>query len=149
MAIAKRLGCLSWISLHKHRIRMWQAHHEEVDLAFHATDHAQRLTKINLRMARPMRQRHKHLFGAPFLLAHVIGHRGQAASISMLIAQPFKDALGRVSLLFDQGFVCAQYLIDHTNITIKRWPPRRFRPTIPRRKFMAQHLRDRLTIFVL
>jgi hypothetical protein len=39
----------------------------------------------------------------------------------MLIAQTIKNAFGRVALLFDQGFVWAQNLINDTDITIKRW----------------------------
>ena len=61
---------------------MRQAHYEEVDLAFHSANRARGLTKINLRMARAMRQRHKHLFGAPLLLAHIIGHRRHLLLIS-------------------------------------------------------------------
>jgi hypothetical protein len=44
----------------------------------------------------------------------------------MLITQSFKNALRRVKLFFDQGFVGAQYLDDDTNVIIKRWPTRRF-----------------------
>ncbi len=49
MAITERLGRLRWIALHKYPIRMGQAHHVEMDLTFHATNHAQGLAKINLR----------------------------------------------------------------------------------------------------
>ena len=88
VAITKRLGCLGWIPLHKHRIRMWKAHHVEVDLAFHASNYTKGLSKIHLRMDWTVRQRHKHLFGAPLLLTHVIRHCGQAASIPMLVRCP-------------------------------------------------------------
>ena len=126
MAVAKRLGRLGWISLHKNCIRMRQAHYEEVNFAFHPADHPEGLAKINLRVALPMRQWHEHFFGAPLLFAHVIGHRRQAARISMLISQTFKNALGRVTLLFDQRFIGAQNLVDGTNISIKRWTSWRF-----------------------
>jgi hypothetical protein len=54
MTVAKRFRRLSRISLHKYRIRMRQAHHKEVDFAFYATNHTQRLAKIYLRVARTM-----------------------------------------------------------------------------------------------
>jgi hypothetical protein len=44
----------------------------------------------------------------------------------MLISQTFKNALGRVTLLFDQRFIGAQNLVDGTNISIKRWTSWRF-----------------------
>ena len=54
MAVAKRLCRLSWVALHKDRIRMGQAHYEEVDLTFDAANHAKGLTKINLGVAGAM-----------------------------------------------------------------------------------------------
>jgi hypothetical protein len=101
---------------------MRQAHHKEVNFALHPADYAEGLAKINLCMAWPMRQRHKHLFSAPLLLTHVIRHRREAACIPILITQSFKNALRRVTLFFDQGLVGAQYLVNETNITVKRWP---------------------------
>ena len=47
----------------------------------------------------------------------------------MFIAQALKNALRRVTLLFDQGFIGAQYLIDDTNISIKVWTMWRFSHT--------------------
>jgi len=105
---------------------MRQAHHKGLDFAFHPADYAEGLAKINLCVAWPMRQRHKHLFGAPLLLTHVVRHRREAACIPLLITQSFKNALRRVTLFFDQGLVGAQYLVDDTNIIIKRWATRRF-----------------------
>jgi hypothetical protein len=90
---------------------MRQAHHEEVDFTFYAANHAKGLTKIYLGVARAMCQRHKHFFGAPLFLPNVIGHRGQAACISMLFAQTLKNTLCCVTLFFDEGFVGAQYLV--------------------------------------
>ena len=107
MTIAKRFRRLGRVALHEHCIRMRQAHHKEMDFAFHATNYTKGLSKIHLCMAWPMRQRHKHLFGATLLLTHVIRHRREAACIVMFITQALKDALRRVTLLFDQGFVCA------------------------------------------
>lgn len=121
MAITERFSRLSGISLHTHCIRMRQAHHEEVDLTFLAVNHAKGLAKIHLRMARAMCQRHKHLFGAPLLFAHVIGHRGQTARVSVLVSQTLKNALGRVSLFFDQRFIAAQNLVYNTDVSIKSW----------------------------
>src|SRR5680860_423400 len=60
-------------------------------------------------------------FGPPLLFAHVIGHRRQAASISMVVAQALKNTLRRVTLFFDEDFVGVQYLVGNTNIIIKGW----------------------------
>ena len=87
-------------------------------LAFLPTNHAIGLAKVHLCMTRTMRQGYKNFFCAPLLFPHVIGHRGQAACIPMLIAQTFKNTFGRVTLLFDQRFIHAQDLIYHTNISI-------------------------------
>ena len=40
----------------------------------------------------------------------------------MLIAQMLKNALGCMALLFDQGLIGAQDLINNPNISIKGWP---------------------------
>ena len=55
MAITEGFRRLRWIALYKHRVRMGQAHLEEVDLTFHAANHAKGLAKIYLRVAGPMR----------------------------------------------------------------------------------------------
>jgi hypothetical protein len=52
-------------------------------------------------------------------------HLGVAAAIP-LFAQALKNALRCMPLLFDQGFVSAQYLVDNTDIIVKRWATWRF-----------------------
>jgi hypothetical protein len=44
----------------------------------------------------------------------------------VFVAQPLKDTFGCMALLFDQGFIGAQNLVNDTDITIKRWSPWRF-----------------------
>jgi transposase-like protein len=48
-------------------------------------------------------------------------HPHKTARVSVFSSLPFKNALRRVTLFFDQGRVGAQYLIDATNISIKGW----------------------------
>jgi hypothetical protein len=59
--ITKRFAGLRQIGMHKAGVTVRQVHRKEVDLAFHPGDLRQRLTKILLRMARIMPQRHEHL----------------------------------------------------------------------------------------
>ncbi len=48
------------IGLDEERIRVRQRHRKVVQLALNAADHPERLAKINLGIARRVRQRHEH-----------------------------------------------------------------------------------------
>src|SRR5680860_1161847 len=66
----------------------------------------------------------------------------------MFVAQALKDALRCVTLFFDQGFVCAQYLVNDTNITVKRWTVWRLCTPVTRWQRVTQHLRYCLAVLV-
>ena len=61
MRITECFRRLSRIRLQKTCIRMWQVHHQKVDLLFDTANHGECLAKIRLSMARRMRQWHEHL----------------------------------------------------------------------------------------
>ncbi len=61
VTVAECLRRLRRIRLHEDRVAVRQIEGEEVNLAFRAADHGQRLAEVHLGMARRMRQRHEHL----------------------------------------------------------------------------------------
>ena len=87
---------------------MRQVHGEEVDLPFHSADHRQSLTKVGLRMPGGVPQRYEHLALPLTLPQHVILHDGQAAGVTVLVAQALEDPLRGVPLLRWTGLIVFQ-----------------------------------------
>ena len=115
MPVAEGFRCLAGIGLHKAGVRVGKAHRQEVDLAFYPANDRQRLAKINLGMAREMRQRNKHL---PLTLpgaADVVLHNRDPAREAVLIAQPLEDPLRCVPLLLRTLFIFLQDTVDGTD----------------------------------
>lgn len=108
-------------------------HRKVVQLALNAADHAKRLAKIHLRMPRRMSQRHKNFLGAPLLFAHIIGDDGDPAREPMLVSQPGMDALGRMALFLDPGFVLLENLINDRNKRIQLRARKLFAAPVSRR----------------
>ena len=98
MPVAERFGALRRIGLRKTSIAVRQVHRKEVDLAFHPGDLRQRFTKIHLRMARIVPQRHKHLAVPQPVHPHVIPNNGDPTAVAVLVAKPFEDPLRGVPL---------------------------------------------------
>ncbi|ABI93364.1 hypothetical protein RD1_A0065 (plasmid) [Roseobacter denitrificans OCh 114] len=71
---------------------------EEIGLLLNTTDDNQRFAKVSLRMAVRMAQGHEHLTRAALLAAHVIFDDGITAVEPAFVTEPFKNALGGVSL---------------------------------------------------
>ncbi len=94
MRITECFRRLSRIRLQKTCIRMWQVHHQKVDLLFDTANHGECLAKIRLRMARRMGQRHEHLAPPPFTLSDVILH--DADRVKTLGGGGFRPAHGDV-----------------------------------------------------
>ncbi len=91
---------------------MRQLNHQKVDLAFDTADDRKGFAKVCLGMTRWMSQRYEHL---PLTLPgrkDVILHNGDAASISMLVTQPFEHPLRRMLLLPGNGLISFQNRID-------------------------------------
>ncbi len=93
-------------------------------------------------MSRRMAQRHEHLTRTALLVAHVIFDDGVTAVESTFITEPFKDALGRMSLFARARLIFRQPLINLIDIGIQLWPFDLRRPPIPRRFRIRQHLRN-------
>ena len=78
---------------------MRQVEREEVRFLLDPADHHQRFAEISLGVARRVVQRDKHLPPPALLIAHVILDDGVAAGEPVLVPQPVKNPLGRVTLL--------------------------------------------------
>ena len=79
--------------------RVGQRHHEQGDLGLLAGQPDRRLAEVDLGLARRMRQRQKDFLARLLPGPHRVLHDGLAALVTMLVAQPLEDPLGRVSLL--------------------------------------------------
>jgi len=146
MCITERFRRLGWIRLHKTRIRMWQVHHQKVDLAFNPTDDGKRLAEVSLSMSWWVRQRHKHLPLALLGGENVILHDRDAAFKAMLNMQSFKYPLRRVPLLLWNQFVRLEDLIDNPGKTIQLRAPDHFVAPVTRRDRKHQHLLNSATV---
>src|SRR6202007_190949 len=104
------------------------------------TQHHPRFAKISLGVARRVVQRDKHLPMAALMFTHVILDDGVAAGEPMLVPQPIKNPLGRVTLLAVLASVIAQPLLDDLGEPVQLRPLDRRRPPIPRRYRKTQHL---------
>jgi hypothetical protein len=133
MAVEERFGRLARIRLHKARVRLRQVHAEEVDLLPHAADHRDRFAKINLAMARRMRQRHERLAAARPADTDIILHHRIAAGEVMLVAQPLEDPLCRMPLLHWSRPVSVQDRVDHRQQRAQLGLRHRRRPRVARR----------------
>ena len=99
VAVAEGFRRLRRIGHHEAGVRVRQVEREEVDLALHAADDADRLAEVGLRMPRRMHQRHEHLLRPLPPAGHVVLHDRDAAREAVLVPQPLEDPLRRVLLL--------------------------------------------------
>ena len=113
-----------------------------MDLAFDATNDADRLAEVCLGVPRRMHQRHEHLLGPLPPARHVVLHDGDAAGEAVLIPEPLEDPLGRVLLLLRPAFVLGQDAIDDGDDRIQLRPHRRPRAPVARRHRECHHLRN-------
>ena len=146
MAIAEGLRRLAGISLHKAGVRVGKAHRQEVDFTLHPADDGQRFTKINLSMARGVRQRNEHLALTLPGSKDVVLHNCDPARKAILITQPLEDPLRCVPLLLRTPFILFQNTVDNADEGIElraHWRPR---PDITRWDRITQHLPDRARI---
>ncbi len=119
---------------------MRQVECEEVGFLPDPADHHQGFAKISLGVARRVVQRDKHLSPPALLLAHVILDDGVAAGEPVLVPQPIKNPLGRVTLLAVLADVVAQPLVDDLGEPVQLRTLERRRAPIPRRHRKAHHL---------
>lgn len=93
MGVTECFCRLCRIRLQETRIRMWQIHHQKMDLAFNAADDGKGLTKVCLCMTRRMGKGNKHLALPQPGHEYVILHDRDTAFKAMLITQAFKYPL--------------------------------------------------------
>src|ERR1700733_11307823 len=83
VTVTERFGGLRQTGTHKARVAVRQIHRKKVDLAFAPGDLRLRLTKINLRMARIVPQRHKYLAPTQPPSQHVVLNDGDPAGVAV------------------------------------------------------------------
>ena len=130
MAINPSLGDCCRISPHKARIAERQIQCKEMRLLLHPTDYNHGFAEIRLGVAGGMCQWHKHLPTAPPMFTDIGLDRRVAAAKLVLVAQPFKDALGGVALFAGTVQIVLQPLINEAGEAIKFGPPDLRRPLI-------------------
>jgi len=139
---------MSWrlarIRFHKARIRLRQVQAEEVDLLPHTADHRDRFAKIDLPVARRVRQRHEGLAPTRPADADIILYHRIAASKGMLVSQPLEDPLRRMPLLDRPRPVALQDRVDHRQQRAKLGLRCRHLARISRRQRKPAHLQHRL-----
>ena len=113
MAITEGFRHFSRIGLDETRIRLRQVHAKEMNALTLAGDDRIRLTKIHLRMASLVAQRHKHLLRAQALQPDIIAEHRQPARIAMLIPKPLENPLARMPLLAWCRLILSQDPVDH------------------------------------
>ena len=91
-------------------------------LLLNPADHNHGFAEIRLGMAGGMGQRDKHLPAAPPLFPDIILDRRIAALKLVLVAQPFKNALGGVALFTGTVQIVLHPLVDEAGETIQLGP---------------------------
>ena len=99
MAIEKGFRRLRRIGLDEERVRVRQAHEEDMQLATHAADHADRFAEVDLSMTRRMGERHELLSRALASFPNIVRHDRDAAGKAVLVAQTLEDPLRGMALL--------------------------------------------------
>ena len=112
MSFQERLRALSRKDLDKDRPRVRQRHHEQGDLDLQAGQSDRGLTEIDLGLAGRMRQRQKDFLARLLPGPDRVLHYGLAAQVTLFVAQPFEDPLGRVPLLLGRLSVVLQDLVN-------------------------------------
>jgi len=141
--VAERFGGLRRIGLHETRVAVRQVHRKKVHLAFHPGDLRQRLTKIHLRMARIVPQRHEDLALPQPPRQHVVLNDSDPARVAVLVAKPFEDPLRGVPLLPRPTLILQQDPVDDPGEWVELRTRRRPAPPVPGRHRKRQHLRYR------
>ncbi len=99
VSFQERLRALPGKDLDEDGSRVRQRHHEQGDLGLLAVQPNRRLAEVDLGFAGRMRQRQKDFLVRLLPGSHRVLHHGLAAQITLFVAQPLEDPLGRVSLL--------------------------------------------------
>ena len=91
---------------------MWQVHTQEMQIAFHPTDDADRFTKADPGMTRCVRQRHEHLPLPQMLVTDIVTDSRDPACMAMLVTKPFDYPADRMMLPLRALLVIDQYPAD-------------------------------------
>src|ERR1700736_4648874 len=143
VSVTERFGGLRRISLHETGVAVRQVHCKEVDLALDPGDLRQRFTKIHLRMARIVTQRHEYLAMPQPPRQHVVFHNGDPAGVAVLVAKPFEDPLRGMPLLPRPTLILQQDPLDDPGERVELRTRRRPASPVPGRYRKRQHLRTR------
>src|SRR4030081_159131 len=138
--VTERFGSLRRIGLRKTGVAVRQVHRKKVDLALDPGDLRQRLTKIRLRMAGIVPQRHEYFAMPQTTRQHVVLNDGNPARVAVLVAKPFENPLRGVPLLSRPTFIRRQYPIDDSGIRIQLRTRRRPAPPVSGGDRKRQHL---------
>src|SRR5258705_9534401 len=106
-------------------------------------DLRQRLTKIHLRMARIVPQRHADLALPQPPRQHVVLNDSDPARVAVLVAKPFEDPLRGVPLLPRPTLILQQDPVDDPGEWVELRTRRPPAPPVPGRHRKRQHLRYR------
>ena len=143
VALEKGLGALPWKCLDKDGVGVRQRHHEQRHLLPLTSDVDVREAKVDLGLARRVRERHEDFLPGVLPLPDRRFHHRDAAGVVPLCLQPVENPLRRVVLLLGRFLVLLQYLVDPRQM----WPQNRFltlRPTaISGRLGVREHLPER------
>ena len=139
----ERLRRLLRIGLHEASVAVRQVKREEVDLLLHTADLRQRLAEVDLRMARIMAQRYKHLALPQPALVHIVLHDRQPASEAVLVPKALEDPLRGVTLLRRTALILLEDPVDDPNEGVQLRSRRRLLAPVPRRHREHHHLGHR------
>src|ERR1017187_8571745 len=139
VAFPKRLRAFPLKGHHKEGVTIRQRHQEELHHAQLAAQPHQRLTKVHLRLTRPMHQRDKHLLALLLSLPHRLLHGGVTAGVALLL-QALPNAFGGMSLLTGEFAVGHQDLLNAFPIRSDLELGTGLGLAIPRRRTVCQNL---------
>jgi hypothetical protein len=140
MPVAEGFRRLRRIGHNEAGVAVRQVHAQEMDLALHPANDAQRFAKIGLGMSRRMRQRNEHLLATLVPAGHVVLHDRHPAGKAVLVPKPLVDPLRGMPLLGRASLVLIQDPLDDPDERLQlrshRWLP----ATVTRRNREHHHL---------
>ncbi len=149
MALLECLGAFAGKDLAEYGIAVQKRQDEHGDLPLLAAIKNRRLAKVDLGLARSMRQRHEDFCRPPLPPPNLFLDNSPATAVALL-AQPLEDPLGRVPLLWRRVFVSFQNLVDQRHERPEHRLRPRLLPPIARRLLVLKDLLQRVPMqFIL
>ncbi len=118
MSVLKDFGAFARIGLEEEQVRERQVHGEDVDLrsARRSRIADQRLEEVDLGLSGRLREGHENLGGGAGQFADEVFDDGFSAGVAALVAEAVEDAACGVALLFVDGAVGDQNVLDPLNV---------------------------------